>query len=201
MASIVWQRFGARCAGDILDMHWDASATPPTLARALALRVRLLHCPCLAWLCLTPGAALLSMDSQRHYDSNGRRVDDIMTSTGWRKLKSVAAEEGLVRLDGMRAPSCRARLPSTCIRAPISPAPPGVARCVVLSPGRDRVRTQVRRALASVLGCQDAHVRAKQRAVRPPRPRVARPPLCTSMFIRTLSPAICFDTSPGNDGR
>jgi alkylation response protein AidB-like acyl-CoA dehydrogenase len=34
----------------------------------------------------------------QHYDSNGRRIDKIHTSAGWKAMKTAAAEEGLVAL-------------------------------------------------------------------------------------------------------
>jgi putative acyl-CoA dehydrogenase len=34
----------------------------------------------------------------QHFDANGRRVDKIHTSPGWRALKDVSAEEGLISI-------------------------------------------------------------------------------------------------------
>lgn len=59
------ERFGSRCATDVLQMHWDACNDTPVL---------------------------------QHFDPQGRRIDLLRTSTGWRQLKAVAADEGLIAL-------------------------------------------------------------------------------------------------------
>lgn len=34
----------------------------------------------------------------RHYDSWGQRIDEIVTSTAWKRLHAISAEEGLVAI-------------------------------------------------------------------------------------------------------